>query len=532
MAELLTDELGQAFEIADQDGSYCIKGHECISNNISVVRAIASFLSTSLGPTGMDKILQSEDDDIVVTNDGATILKNMGMHENPVSRMICQLSDSQDEEVGDGTTSVVIIAAALLKEAQALLAHGMHPIKISEAFELALGHAVQHLTDISEEIKDVRETMIKAAKTSLGSKIVSKSLDMFAEMCTDAVMMVADIDRKDVDFELISIEGKVGRDVSDSMLVKGVVINKEFSHPQMVKHVEDAKIALLSCPFEPPKLKTKHSLVISSTEEYRQLEEYEKNKFVEMIEKVKHSGANLVMCQWGFDDEANSMLMESNLPAVRWVGGHELELLAVHTGAFIIARFEDLQEGDLGSASVREECLGTENDRIIVVENNKCNKAVTVLIRGANDLIIEEAKRSVRDALCAVRNVITNTRVVYGGGSCEMACSLSLERYAEMHAGGDRLGILGFGRALEEIPLCLGRNSGYDAIRSILNLRKAQIDSKNHRIGVDCLGSGESDMKKLGIFDTLNSKVRQLQMATQLVTMIMKIDNVVSESLL
>lgn len=529
MADLLTDELGQAFQIGDDDRTCRVRGHECVVASIGVVKSIAALLSTSLGPTGMDKILQSKDDDIVVTNDGATILKEMEMTENPVSRLIVQLSESQDEEVGDGTTGVVVIASALLEQAQALLAQGIHPIKVSEGFELALGHAVEHLQEISEEIGDVRETMIRAARTSLGSKIVDKAVERFAEICTDAVLMVADMERRDVDFELINVEGKVGRDVSDTVLVKGVVINKEFSHPQMEKEVVDGRIALLSCPFEPPKLKTKHSLVISSPQDYKELEEYERKKFAEMIESIKRSGANVVMCQWGFDDEANSLLMENKLPAVRWVGGHELELLAVHTGGSIIARFEDLSEGDIGRARVHEESLGTESDKIIVVENEGGSRAVTVLVRGANELMIEEAKRSIRDALCAVRNVLTNTRVVYGGGSSEMACSLSLETFAEKHSGEDHEAVLAFGRALEEIPLCLARNSGLDPIGCSSELRRQQVESKNPYLGVDCLGAGEQDMRKLGVFDALGSKTRQLQMATQLVTMILKIDNVISD---
>ncbi|KAG5860092.1 t-complex protein 1 subunit epsilon [Encephalitozoon hellem] len=529
MSDLLTDELGQTFQITDEEKTCRTKGNQCILANIGVVKSIATFLSTSLGPTGMDKILQSKDDDIVVTNDGATILKEMEMTENPISRLIVQLSESQDEEIGDGTTSVVVLASALLDQAQVLLGQGVHPIKISEGFELALEHTIEHLSEISEEISDLKETMMKAAKTSLGSKIVYKSLEKFAEICTSAVLMVADMERKDLDFELINIESKVGRDISDTTLVKGVVLNKEFSHPQMKKEVKDGRIALLSCPFEPPKLKTKHSLVISNPKEYKELEEYEKRKFVEMIESVKRSGANVVMCQWGFDDEANSLLMENDLPAVRWVGGHELELLAVHTGGSIIARFEDLEKSDVGSAEIREESLGTENDKIIVVENSERSRAVTILVRGANDLVIEEAKRSVRDALCAVRNILTNDRIVYGGGSSEMSCSLALERVAEEYSGEERAAILGFGRALEEIPLCLARNSGYNPVEYSSDLRRLQMESKNSYLGVDCLGAGEKDMRVLGVFDALSSKVRQLQMATQLVTMVLKIDNVISD---
>lgn len=530
MSDLLTDELGQAFQISDENNVSRIRGYQCVVANINTVRSIARFLSSSLGPTGMDKILQSKDDDVTVTNDGATIVREMEMTENPISRLIVQLSESQDEEIGDGTTSIVILAAGLLEQAQHLLQQGIHPIRISESFEVALGHVVSHLESISDEIVDMRGTMEKAARTSLGSKIVSKSLEKFAWICTEAVLKVGDMERKDVDFELINIEGKVGRDVSDTQLISGVVINKEFSHPQMSKEVKEGRIALLSCPFEPPKLKTKHNVVISNAGEYKSLAEYERRKFVEMIERVQGSGANVVMCQWGFDDEANSLLMENGVPAVRWVGGHELELLAVHTRGSIVARFEDLEASDVGTGSVREESLGTENDKVIVVENMDGDGTITILVRGANELVIEEAKRSIRDGLCAVRNILTNSRIVYGGGSCEMSCSISLEKFSSSYCGEDQQGILGFGRALEEIPLCLARNSGYDPVSYLSSLRKQQVEEKNPRIGVDCLETGERDMRECGVFDALSSKIRQIQMATQLVTMILKIDDVVSET--
>jgi T-complex protein 1 subunit epsilon len=528
MTSLLTDELGQAFQITEDAKNARIKGNQCITANINTVRSIAHFLSTSLGPTGMDKILQSKDDNITVTNDGATILKEMEMTENPISRLIVQLSESQDEEIGDGTTSIVVLASALLVQAQALLDHGIHPIRISEGFEIALGLTIDHLTGISEEITDVREMMRMAARTSLGSKIVSKSLERFADICTEAVWAVADLSRKDVNFDLINVESKIGKDVSDTALVRGVIINKEFSHPQMEKEIRDARIALLSCPFEPPKLKTKHSLIISKAEDYGQLEEYERNTFLEMIESIKKSGANLVMCQWGFDDEANSLLMENSLPAVRWVGGHELELIAVHIGASIVARFEDLREDCLGRASVTEHSMGTESDKVIVVEGSESTRTVTILVRGANDLVIEEAKRSIRDALCAARNILVNSRVVYGGGSSELSSSLVLESLSQGHTGEDEQVILGFARALEEIPFVLARNSGHEPLLYLSDLRKQQREEKNPCLGVDCLGIGEKDMRKLGVFDALNTKVRQLQMATQLVNMILKIDDVVA----
>ncbi|KAF7684494.1 T-complex protein 1 subunit epsilon [Astathelohania contejeani] len=526
MENLLFDELGRTMAVtSDESSKHRIRGKECIKANIEIVRSIASLLSTSLGPNGMDKVLQSPDDDITVTNDGATILQCMEMTENPVSKLIVDLSKAQDDEIGDGTTSVVVLAGALLTEASKLLERGMHPIRIAAGFEKAFRLAKSHLSSISEDISGT-DILRQAARTSLGSKIVAKALDHFSSLCTEAVLAVADQERGDVDFELIKIESKIGRDISDTKLIHGVVLSKEFSHPQMQRSIEDAHIAVLACPFEPPKLKTKHDLKISNVEEYEKLDGYEKEKFEEMITCVKQSGANLVICQWGFDDEANSMLMEHSLPAIRWVGGAELEQVAVHTGAQIISRFIDLKKEDLGHASVHEEPLGTEDDHIIVVENG-VGKTVTILVRGGNNMAIEEAKRSIHDALCAVRNLIKNKRIVYGGGSNEISCSIFLEKQAGMLKGEERECVLGFGKALEEIPLCLAKNSGYSGVGYISEIRRKQIEENNHFIGVDCFENGKTNMKECGVFDTLNGKIHQLAMATQLVTMILKIDDVI-----
>lgn len=522
MSQILTDELGQSFQLGSGECTG-LRGRECLFTNIDTVNAIASFLSTSLGPAGMDKILVDKDDNITVTNDGATILKEMDMTSNPISQLVFQLSQSQDEEVGDGTTSVVILASSLLSQAKRLAEKGMHPIKISEGFNMALSLSIEHLTSISEEVGDLNGTMLKAAKASLGSKIVS--LCDLSELCVQAVLAVADMSRKDLDLDMISIQSKTGKSLADTALIRGIVLKKEFSHPQMVKHVDSARVALLSCPFEPPKLKNKNSLLIQSADEYKSLEAYEKSKFLEMIECLKACKTDLVMCQWGFDDEANSLLMQHNLPAVRWVGGHDLGLIAAHIQGSIISRFEDLREEHLGMASVREESLGTECDRIIIVESPSRSASVTILVRGSTDYVIEEAKRSIRDALCAIRNIITNDRIVYGGGSCEISTSVFLEKRPSTCTFEEEA-IKAFSKALLEIPLVLAKNSGVEPISYVEKLRETHM-AGNTLMGVDCLESGEKNMKKAGIFEALGSKIRQLRMATDLVNTILKINDVV-----
>lgn len=261
------------------------------------------------------------------------------------------------------------------------------------------------------------------------------------------MLSVADLERKDVDFELIKVDGKVGGALEDSLLVKGVIVDKDFSHPQMPDEVRDAKLAILTCPFEPPKPKTKHKLDITSVEEFKKLQDYESEKFTEMIQNLKDAGANLVICQWGFDDEANHLLLQNKLPAVRWVGGPEIELIAIATNGRIVPRFEDLSSEKLGTAGcVKEMTFGTTREKMLVIEECANSRAVTIFVRGSNKMvrmdrffsrmqtadfifnqIIDEAKRSLHDALCVVRNLVRDNRVVYGGGAAEIACALAVE---------------------------------------------------------------------------------------------------------
>ena len=279
----------------------------------------------------MDKMLISKDGDVTVTNDGATIVENMNV-EHPIAKLLVELSKSQDNETGDGTTGVVVLAGALLEQAQKLLDKGLHPLQIIEGFDKGCEYAIKHLDSIQTEInlkENNYENLKKAAKTALCSKVVSKYQDKFAEIAVNAIMAVADQARKDVNFDMIKVEGKVGGNLEETQLIEGIVLDKEMSHPQMQKKVSDASICILNIPFEPPKPKSKYNIDIKSAEEYQKLYETEQNYFKNMIKSVKDSGANFVICQWGFDDEANHLLMHNNLPAVRWVGGAEIEQIAL-----------------------------------------------------------------------------------------------------------------------------------------------------------------------------------------------------------
>lgn len=310
---------------------------------------------------------------------------------NHVAKLLVELSKSQDDEIGDGTTGVVVLAGALLEQAAELIDKGIHPIRIADGYDQACDIAVAELdriADVIEFTKTQKENLVKVARTSLGSKIVSKAHDQFANIAVDAILSVADLERKDVDFDLIKVDGKVGGSLEDSLLVQGVIVDKDFSHPQMPSEVHDAKIAILTCAFEPPKPKTKHKLDITSVEEFKKLQTYEKDKFAEMIQQIKDTGANLVICQWGFDDEANHLLLQNELPAVRWVGGPEIELIAIATNGRIVPRFEDLSAAKLGKAGiVREMSFGTTREKMLVIEECANTRAVTVFVRGSNKMV-------------------------------------------------------------------------------------------------------------------------------------------------
>merc|ERR1719389_663661 len=311
----------------------------------------------------------------------------------------------------------------MLEKAMELIEKGIHPLRIATGYERACETAVKRVTEIAKNIDlqaDDKAALRKAACTALGSKVVSSRKDQLGRICVESVLAVANLDRQDVNFDLIKVEGKVGGKLEDTQLIHGIIVDKDFSHPQMPKVVKDVKMAILTCPFEPPKPKTKHKLDIRSAEEYKKLYEHEQKYFRDQIKHIQDSGANLAICQWGFDDEANHLLYQQKLPAVRWVGGVELELIAIATGGRIVPRFEELSPDKLGKAGVvREITFGTSKDQMLVIEDCANSKAVTVLVRGGNQMVVDEAKRCLHDAICCVRNLIRDCRVVPGGGASE-----------------------------------------------------------------------------------------------------------------
>jgi len=528
--QLVFDEYGKPMIILkDQDAQKRLTGIDALKSHILAARSVASILRTSLGPRGLDKMMVSPDGDVTITNDGATILKQMDV-EHQIAKLMVQLSQSQDDEIGDGTTGVVVLAGALMEKAEELLDKGIHPIRVADGYELAAKKAIEHLDKIADEYPvdpNNLEPLILTAMTTLGSKIINRCHRQMAEIAVNAVMAVADLEVRDVNFELIKVEGKVGGKLEDTMLVKGVVVDKDFSHPQMPKTLKDVKLAILTCPFEPPKPKTKHKLEVTNVEDYQALHKYEQEQFISMVDKVKAAGANLAICQWGFDDEANHLLLQKELPAIRWVGGPEIELIAIATNGRIVPRFEELTPEKLGSCgTVREIGFGTTKDKMMVIEDCPNTKAVTIFIRGGNRMIIEEAKRSIHDALCVVRNLVRNNKIVYGGGAAEIACSLAVSEEADKISTIEQYAFRAFADALENIPLALAENSGVSPIHTLTEVKARQVAEKNPALGIDCMNKDTYDMKAQRVIETLHSKKQQILLATQLVKMILKIDDI------
>jgi len=532
MGQLCVDEAGNPFIIMEEQGKKKrITGIDAHKSNILAAKAVAESIRSSMGPKGMDKMVVGPDGDVIVTNDGATILEKMDVQHH-IAKLLVDLSRSQDSEIGDGTTGVVVMAGAMLDEAMNLIEKGIHPLRIAYGYEKACDVAVKKIEEIAKTIdiqQDDRAALRKAAATALGSKVVSSRKDQLAGISVESVLAVANLERRDVNFDLIKVEGKVGGKLEDTTMINGIVVDKDFSHPQMPKIVKDAKMCILTCPFEPPKPKTKHKLDIRSAEDYKRLYEIEQKYFRDQIEHIKKSGANLVICQWGFDDEANHLLYQQKLPAVRWVGGVELELIAIATGGRIVPRFEELTAEKLGKAGVvREMTFGTTKETMLVIEDCANSKAITVLVRGGNQMVVDEAKRCLHDANCCVRNLIRDPRVVPGGGASEVAASLAVFSAAEKEETLEQYSMRGFATALEVVPLALAENSGLSAIGEMAGTKAKQQTTGNAWHGVDCMQMGTTDMWEQNVYEACASKCSQFRLATQVVKMILKIDDVIT----
>jgi len=514
-----------------KEGSTRTAGYEALRNNMMAAITIAEMLRTTYGPRGMDKMLVDTIGDVTITNDGATILDKMDV-QHPAAKMLVQIAKGQDEEVGDGTKTSVIFAGELLKAAEELLEKNVHPIVIVNGYKKALEEAIRYAQELAEDI-DIQdfETLKKIASTALTSKAVHGVRDYFAEIAVKAVLQVVEErgGRKYVDIDNIQIIKKHGGSLADTKLVYGIVLDKEVVHPGMPKRVEKARIALIDAPLEIEKTEIDAEIRISDPEQMRRFLEEKENILRSLVDKIVSVGANVVICQKGIDDVAQHFLAKRGILAVRRVKRSDMEKLERATGGRIVSNIEDLTENDLGYAELVEERKVGE-DKMVFIEGTKNPKAVSIVIRGGLERVVDEAERVFRDALSVVADVVKTPKVVYGAGAFEMELARHIREYANKVGGKESLAIEAFAKALEGIVSTLIENAGLDPIEKLSELRRAhsQLDGKYY--GINVFTGSIEDSRKMGVVEPLVVKINAIKAGTEAATMILRIDDIIAAS--
>ncbi|RLE95052.1 MAG: thermosome subunit [Thermoprotei archaeon] len=514
-----------------KEGTTRTVGKEAIRLNIMVARAISETIKTTLGPKGMDKMLIDSLGDITVSNDGATILDEIDV-QHPIAKLLVEISKAQDDEVGDGTTTAVVLAGALLKEAEHLLNKDIHPTIIISGYKKALEKAIEVLKKraIKVDINDY-DTLKKVALTAMHGKAVAGVKDYFADIAVKAVKQIAEErDGKYVaDIDYIQIIKKQGGSLFDTKLIYGVVIDKEVVHPGMPKRIEKAKIALLDCPLEIEKTEIDAEIRINDPSQMKAFIEEEERLLKEMVKKIKETGANVVFVQKGIDDIAQHYLAKEGILAVRRVKKSDMEKLARATGARIVTRVDDLSPKDLGEAELVEERKVAE-EKMVFVEGCKNPKAVSILIRGGLEKVVDEAERSLIDALSVVADVIEEPYILPGGGAPEVEIAKVLREYAAEIGGKEQLAIEAFANAVEVIPRALAENSGLDPIDILAELRAAHEQPEGWKMGINVYTGKVCDMLSEGIIEPLIVKTHAVRSAVEAASMILRIDDIIAAS--
>ncbi|MFX1570121.1 MAG: thermosome subunit beta [Promethearchaeota archaeon] len=525
-------QLGGTPVLIMKEGTERQRGRDAMSNNIAAAIVIAEAVRTSLGPRGMDKMLVDQFGDVVITNDGATILKEIDV-QHPAAKMMVEVAKTQDSEVGDGTTTSVILAGELLKRAKKLLEQKIHPTVITEGFRKAAEKAVEILDSISIKSGIEDEKGLKnAAMTCMSSKIVSESKVMLAQICMDAIKAITEKqeDGKYVaDIGKVQIQKKEGDSIDDTKLIKGIILDKEVVSPGMPKSVTDAKILLLQSAVEIEKTEFDSKLQITSPEQIQQFLDEEEHMLRTMVEKIQKSGANVVICQKGIDDMAQHFLSKAGIMAVRRVKKSDIEKLSKATGGTIFTNLDDIASGKLGWAGLVEE-RKIMNDSWIFIEECKDPKSVVILIRGGTELIVDEVERAIHDALCVVRDVVEDQKLVGGGGAPEIETAIQLRKYASTLGGREQLAVEIFADSLDIIPKTLAENAGLDQIDTLMKLRAAHQQG-NKFAGHD-LDTGEvvNDMASVGVVEPTVVKVQAIKSSTEATSMILRIDDVIASA--
>jgi archaeal chaperonin len=518
-----------------KEGTTETKDKDAKRNNITAAKVVAELVRTSLGPRGMDKMLVNSIGDVTITNDGATILKEIDV-QHPAAKMMVEVAKSVDNEVGDGTTSSVVLAGALIEKAEELINKEVHATVIVDGYQKASEKALDILRQdiaIKSDAED-KELLNKIAFTSMASKLVANDAQELSNKVVDAVLLIAEklkedeADKIKVDIDNIKVEKKAGASIHDTQLIRGIILDKEVVHSAMPRRIDGAKIALLNCPLEIEKTEMSAEIRINQPQQMQRFLDEENRMLRSMVDKIKSSGANVVLCQKGIDDMAQHYLAKEGIVAVRRIKESDMTKLSKATGAKIITNIDELSSADLGSADLVEE-RKVETDKWVIVEGCKNPKALSILVRGGSQRIVDEAERSVHDAIMTVKDVIEYPYVVLGGGASDVAISQKIREWSGSLSGREQLAAEKYADALESIPLVLAENAGMDIIDTQVQLRTKSSTGKV-RYGVDVLEGKVADLASKDVYEPLLVKEQIIKSATETASMILRIDNVIAAS--
>jgi thermosome len=512
-----------------KEGTQRTTGKDAQRNNILAAKVVAQTVRTTLGPRGMDKMLVSTIGDVIITNDGATIMKELDV-QHPAAKMLVEVAKTQDNEVGDGTTTVVVLTGELLEKAEKLLDKEIHPTVLVEGYKKAAEKAREILEALAETIDpNDAESLRKIAMTAMGTKGVTGAKDYLAKIAVDAALQVKELrdGKTKVDVDLVKVIKKHGKSLQETELVRGIVIDKEIAHPQMSKRIATAKIALLNAKLEIEKTEFDAKINIDNPDQMKLFLDEEERMLKEMVDDVAKSGANFVFCEKSIDDVALHFLSKKGVAAVKNVSSGDMEKLAKATGGKIVGSLKDLTSSSLGEAKLIEENkIG--DDKLVYVRDAKNPLAVTVVLRGGTEHVVDEAERSLHDALCVVRDAIEDAKIVAGGGAPEAETSKQLREYAVKIGGREQLAIEAFADAMESIPLALAENAGLDPIDVMVDLRSKHEDPNNKWYGVDVFSGKVRDTRILNVLEPLRVKLQVVKSATEAASMILRIDDVIA----
>ena len=508
-----------------QDGSQRTTGKDAQRNNIQAAKLVAETVRTTLGPKGMDKMLVDSLGDVVITNDGVTILNEMQI-EHPAAKMIVEVAKTQEDEVGDGTTTAVVLTGELLKNAEDLLDKNIHPTIITKGYRLAAKKSQEILNSIAEPISlQDTDNLQKIASTAMTGKGAEASKEILAEIAVKAVTQVAE---EDIDIDNIKIEKKTGESTENSELIQGIIFDKERVHSSMPKKVKEAKILILDTAIEIKNLETDTKIQITDPTKLQDFLQQEETILKDMTDKIINSKATVVFCQKGIEDIAQHYLAKQNIFAARRVKKSDIDKLARATGASIINNLDDIKESDLGYAGIVEEKkIGDEE--MTYVKECKNPKAVTILIRGGTEHVTSEVERAMKDALGDIVASLKDKKIVAGAGSPEIEVAKGLREYSNSLSGREQLAVLAFAEAIEVIPKTLAENAGMDPIDIITTL-KAKHDENQKWAGVDVFKKEVIDAWKEGIIEPLKIKTQAIKSASEVTELILRIDDIIASS--